>query len=49
MSVVAGQLLAYLKIGAVAFCLMAVIWGIVKLIESRGRREIGGKDEPDAN
>ncbi|MCH7486719.1 MAG: hypothetical protein IIC04_06995 [Proteobacteria bacterium] len=49
MSMIAGQLLGYLKIGVLAFGLMAVVWGIVKFIESRGRREIGGGDEPDAD
>ena len=48
MSMIAGQFLAYLKIGVVAFGLMAVVWGIVKFIESRGRSETGGGDEPDA-
>ncbi len=49
MSMIAGQLLAYLKIGVVAFVLMAVIGGIVKYIESKARRETGGGDEPDAD
>ena len=49
MSMIAGQLLAYLKIGVLAFGLMAVIWGIVKFIESRGGSETGGGDEPDAD
>ena len=49
LGMIAGQLLAYLKIGVLAFGLMAVVWGIVKVIESRGRREIGGRDEPNAD
>ncbi len=47
MSMVAGHLLAYLKVGVLALGLMAVIGGIVKFIESKGRRETGGRDEPD--
>ena len=46
---IAGQLLAYLKIGVVAFVLMAVVWGLVKFIESRGRRETDGGDDSDAD
>ena len=49
MSMAAGQLLAYLKIGVIAFGVMAVVWGIVKFIETRGREKIGGGDEPDAS
>ena len=49
MSMIAGQLLAYLKIGVFAFGLMAVVWSIVKVIESRGRRQIGGRDVPVAD
>jgi hypothetical protein len=48
MSMAAGQLLAYLKVAVLAFALMAVVWGIVKFIESRGRAEIDDRDEPDS-
>ena len=37
MGMIAGQFLAYLKLGVLALGLMAVIGGIVKFIESRGR------------
>lgn len=49
MSMAVGQLLAYLKIGVLAFALMAVVWGIVKFIETRGRAEIGDRDEADSD
>ena len=49
MSMLVGQSLAYLKIGVIAFGLMAVVWGIVKFIEARAREKIGGGNEPDAN
>ena len=48
MGMIAGQLLAYLKIGVVAFVVMAAIWGLVKYIESKARREIDGGNDPDA-
>ena len=49
MSVAAGQLLAFLKIGVLAFGIMAAVWAIVKLIETTGQRRNGGGDEPDTN
>ena len=47
MGMIAGQLLAFLKIGVAAFGVMAVIWGLVKYIENNARREIDGGDGPD--
>ena len=49
MSVAAGQLLAYLKIGVLALALIAVIVGIVKYIEARGRGGNGGADKPEGD
>ena len=46
MSVAAGQLLAYLKIGVIAFGIMAAVWAIVKFIETKGLRRNGGGDKP---
>lgn len=47
MSFVAGQALAYLKIGVIAFAVMAAVWAIVKIIEARGRRKNHGGDGRD--
>jgi hypothetical protein len=47
MSFAAGQALAYLKIGGVAFAVMAAVWAVVKVIEARGRRKIDGADRRD--
>ena len=44
MSMIAGQLLAYLKIGVLALGLMAVIGVIVKYIENSGPSDPGGGD-----
>jgi hypothetical protein len=41
MSVGQGLLLAYLKIGTVAFTIMAVLWLIIRAIEKRGREKSG--------
>lgn len=49
MSMAIGQLLAYLKVAVLAFALMAVVWGIVKFIETRGRAEIGDGDEAETD
>jgi len=42
MSFAAGQVLAYLKIGVLAFAVMAVVWAVVKVVEARGRRKNNG-------
>ena len=47
MSFAAGQALAYLKIGVIAFAVMAVVWAVVKAIEARGRRKNDGGDSGD--
>ncbi len=47
MSFAAGQALAYLKIGVVALAVVAVVWGVVKVIEARGRRKNDGGDRRD--
>ncbi len=47
MSFVAGQALAYLKIGVLAFAVMAVVWAAVKVVEARGRRKDEGGDGRD--
>ena len=47
MSFAAGQALAYLKIGALALVVMAVVWAVVKVIEARGGRKNDGGDGPD--
>ncbi len=44
MSFIAGQALVYLKIGAVAFAVMAVVWAAVKVVEARSRRKSDGGD-----
>ena len=49
MSAATGQLLAYLKIGALALALIVVIGGIVRFIEARGRKENGGADKPEGD
>ena len=46
MSVAAGTLLAFAKIGVVAFAVMAVLWAIIRSIENSGR-EKAGDDKPD--
>ncbi len=47
MSFVAGQALAYLKIGVLAVAVMAAVWAVVKVVEARGRRKHDGGDGPD--
>ena len=47
MSFLAGQALAYLKIGVLAFAVMAVVWTTVKVVEARGRRKNDGGDGRD--
>ena len=47
MSMAAGLFLAYRKIGVLAFSVMAVIWGIVKVIENSGQSDSGGGDDAD--
>ena len=42
MSFAAGQVLAYLKIGVLAFAVMAVVWAVVKVVEASGRRKNNG-------
>ncbi len=47
MSFIAGQALAYLKVGVLALAVIAVIGAAVKIIEARGRRNNdggGGRD-----
>lgn len=41
MSIAAGQAIVFLKIGVLAFAVMAVVWAVVKVIEARG----GGKND----
>ncbi len=47
MSFLAGQALAYLKIGVLALAVMAAVWAVVKFIEARGRRNNDGGDGRD--
>ncbi len=47
MSFLAGQALVYLKIGVLAFAVMAVVWAVVKVVEARGRRKDDGGDGRD--
>ncbi len=47
MSFAAGQALAFLKVGVLAFAVMAVVWAAVKIIEARDRRKDGGGDGRD--
>ncbi len=47
MSFVAGQALAYLKVGVLALAVMAVVWAAVKVVEARSRRKNDGGDGPD--
>ncbi len=47
MSFLAGQALAYLKIGVLALAVMAVVWAVVKVIEARGRGKNDGGDGRD--
>ncbi|MBL6931716.1 MAG: hypothetical protein ISR45_02120 [Rhodospirillales bacterium] len=42
MSVVVGQTLAFLKIGALALPIMAGIWLLTRYIEKRGRKKSKG-------
>jgi len=42
MSVAIGQLLAFLKIGAVAAVIMAGLWLIIRVVEKNGRDEGDG-------
>ena len=39
MSFIAGQALAYLKIGVLAFAVVAAVWAAVKVVEARERRK----------
>lgn len=41
MSVGQGLLLAYLKIGVLAFAIMGVLWLIIRMIEKKGREKSG--------
>ena len=47
MSFIAGQTLAYLKIGVLAFAIAAAVWTVVKVVEARGRRNNDGGDGRD--
>ncbi len=47
MSFAAGQALAYLKIGVLAFAVVAVVWAAVKVVEARARRKDDGGDGGD--
>ncbi len=39
MSMAAGQALVFLKVGALAFVIMAAIWILVRVVESRGKKK----------
>ena len=39
MSVAMGQILAFLKIGSVAFVIMGILWLIIRAIEKRGQEK----------
>jgi len=41
MSVAMGQILAFLKIGSVAFVIMGLIWLLVRFIEKRANAKEG--------
>ena len=47
MSFIAGQALAYLKIGVLALVVMAIVWAVIKLIEARGQGNDDGGDGRD--
>lgn len=47
MSMAAGLFLAYLKIGVVAFVVMAFVWALVKFIENSAQNNSGGGDDSD--
>ncbi len=47
MSFAAGQALAYLKIGVLAFAVVVVVWAAVKVVEARERRKNDGGDGRD--
>ncbi len=47
MSFIAGQVLAYLKIGVLAFAVVAVVWTAVKVVEARERGKNAGGDGRD--
>ena len=47
MSFIAGQTLAYLKIGVVALAVMGVVWAVVKVVEARSQRKNDGGDRRD--
>ena len=47
MSFIAGQALAYLKIGVLALVVMAIVWAVVKLIETSGQGKDDGGDGGD--
>ena len=49
MSMAAGLFLAYLKIGVLAFVVMAAVWALVKFIENSGQSDSGGGDGADAD
>ncbi len=42
MSVAAGLVLAYLKIGSVAAVIIGVLMVIIKVVENRGRKKAAG-------
>ena len=48
MGMAAGQALAYLKVGGLALAIMAAVWVVVKVVETRSRRKPNGGDGPDA-
>lgn len=47
MSFLVEQALAYLKIGVVAFAIMAAVWAVIKFVEVRGRRKNDDGDGRD--
>jgi hypothetical protein len=46
MSMAAGQALVFLKVGLLAFAIMAVIWIVVRAVESRGKKKTETDDPP---
>ena len=44
MSFIAGQALAYLKIGVLAFAVVVAVWAAVKVVEAREQRKKDGRD-----
>ncbi len=47
MSFIAGQALAYLKIGLLALAVVAVVWAVVKIVEARSQGKNDGGNGRD--